>query len=187
MARVSSTQRNDDTDAKLLRYLITHKHWSPFELAHATVRIETSRAIAQQILRHRSFSFQEFSQRYATVTEFEPVQLRMQATKNRQSSAEPLDDADGGWADMVQRVIDYADHVYNYMVDHGIARECARMILPLTTKTTLYMSGNLRSWLHYLDLRCSLDAQLEHREIALAIRALLAPSLPACAEALEWK
>jgi thymidylate synthase (FAD) len=184
MARVSSTQRNDDTDSKLLRYLIGHKHWSPFELAHATVRIETSRAIAQQILRHRSFSFQEFSQRYAEVTEYEPVQLRMQAEKNRQSSTEPAEDV---WHDLVADHIKRTNALYKTMVRAGIARECARMILPLTTKTTLYMSGSLRSWLHYLELRTSQDTQLEHREIALAIRSLLAPELPAVAEVLEWK
>lgn len=185
IARVSSTQRNDETDAKLIRYLITKRHWSPFEMAHATVRIETSRAIAQQILRHgKGFDFQEFSQRYADVTDMEPLQLRWQAQKNRQSSLEPI--TDPVILEIAQEAIEQAEAAYIRLINRGVARECARMVLPLTTQTTIYVTGPIRSWIHYLDSRCTPETQLEHREIALAIRAMLAKELPTIAEVLEW-
>lgn len=176
-ARVSNpaNQMNSETSPKLIDFLIKNKHWSPFEMVDMTVEIKTSRAIAQQILRHRSFSFQEFSQRYAAVTEMEPVQIRKQADKNRQSSLEAFDPILPGTIDMTaSRMI--ADHVlsgqdlYKSLLESGVAKECARMVLPLTTQTTIYMKGSARSWIHYLQIRCDPHTQLEHREIGSSIQ-----------------
>ena len=177
-ARVSNpeNQMNMETADRLIAFLIKHKHWSPFEMVDMTVSIETSRAIAQQILRHRSFSFQEFSQRYSKATEFEPVQLRKQAEKNRQSSTESFNpkmfNTLEGIIDaqkLIEEHIMYSERLYKDLLDKGVAKECARMILPLTTQTKIYMKGSVRSWIHYLQIRCAENTQLEHREIALAI------------------
>lgn len=178
IARVSnpSNQMNTSTSGKLLKYLIDHKHWSPFEHVSMTVQIVTSRAIAQQIIRHRSFVFQEFSQRYAEVTEFEPVQLRKQAEKNRQSSTENADDLIVNFKNYPVKAIECIEHhikqseeIYKALIHHGVAKECARMVLPLTTQTTIYMTGSCRSWIHYLQQRLDEHTQLEHRQVAVGI------------------
>lgn len=184
-ARVSNpnNQLNVDTGAKLLAYCIKHGHWSVFEQADMTVEIKTSRAIAAQILRHRSFSFQEFSQRYTDVTEIERVELRKQAKTNRQSSSDHCDDPDLQL--VVNRQIEMAEESYQYLLDAGVARECARMVLPLATSTTLYMKGSVRSWIHYFQVRCDEHTQKEHREIAERIRLIFSEQFPITAEALE--
>jgi len=185
-ARVSSKERlNSDTAPKLLKYLIDHKHWSPFEMISLGFEIETSRAIAQQLLRHRSFSFQEFSQRYAKVENIEPVELRMQAEKNRQSSTDLLENTSLDYD--VEKHIDSCEKIYSKLIDEGVAKECARMVLPLATQTTLVMHGTLRSWIHFLDQRCDEHAQKEIRQIAFKIRNLLIHVCPWTAKALEWQ
>lgn len=189
-ARVSNpdNQMSVDTAPKLIKYLIKHKHWSPFEMVSATVEINTSRAIAAQILRHRSFSFQEFSQRYSTATSFEKFELRKQGKTNRQVGEDLID-----FGDYVELIEEIGNHqlesqkLYNKMLDKGIARECARMVLPLSTSTRLYMSGTLRSWIHYIDLRTSKDTQTDHREIADRIQDIFIKEFPVVSEALEWK
>lgn len=189
-ARVSNPagQMNDETAPKLLAYLIKHKHWSPFELVSMTVEIKTSRAIAQQILRHRSFSFQEFSQRYATATEFETYPARRQDVKNRQNSIDDMSEADKGWFEYAQRTIqNHSADLYDLALAKGIAKEQARFLLPLSTATTLYMAGTARSWIHYLQLRTEPGTQLEHREIAEGIKAIFAEQFPSTSEALDWK
>ena len=171
IARVSnpSNQLNIGTGAKLLRYLITHKHWSPFEHVSCTFEIKTSRAIAAQILRHRSFTFQEFSQRYAPVTDLEPIEWRKQGKTNRQVGDEPIQ-----LPEHIQVTVNNLQALikgtYDTLINAGIAKECARMILPLNTATTIYMTGSLRSWIHYLELRCDEATQKEHRDIALSIK-----------------
>lgn len=185
-ARVSSENRVDrGTAPKLLKFLIDHKHWSPFEMISIGIEIQTSRAIAQQILRHRSFSFQEFSQRYAAVTEMEPVQLRYQAKKNRQSSTNVVDDKFLN-AQIEMHGIE-CQKLYQSLLEEGIAKECARMVLPLTTQTTIVMHGTLRSWIHFFDQRCSEHAQLEIQQIAYEARALIGYLCPWTASALGWK
>lgn len=186
-ARVSnpSNQSNTQTSPRLLKYLVEHKHWSPFEMVSLTIEIKTSRAIAAQILRHRSFSFQEFSQRYSAATEFEPFQIRVQSEKNRQSSTDvmPLEEEDLN--KITNHLIETAK-LYDSLLEKGAAKESARMILPLCTQTTLYMSGTLRSWIHYLELRSKEDTQLEHREIAIDIKNELSNIFPNISEALQW-
>lgn len=190
VARVSNpaNQANTETSPKLLKYLIKHKHWSPFEMAHMTVEITTSRAIAAQILRHRSFSFQEFSQRYAEVTEFITYPARRQDVKNRQNSIDDLNDLNKEW--FINRQHDtqaYCYQLYQEALDRGIAKEQARFLLPLSTQTTLYMCGSARSWIHYIDLRTDPATQLEHREIAEKCKSIFCKQFPSIAEALEWK
>lgn len=186
-ARVSnpSNQQNLDTEEKLLRYLINHKHWSPFEMAHMVVEINTTRAIAAQILRHRSFAFQEFSQRYADVTSIGyptiPA-LRRQDQKNRQNS---IDDLDVRQMEVYHRRIAHlfaeADDLYREMVSSGVAKECARAVLPLASPSRLYMAGTIRSFIHYCEVRCDPSTQLEHRVIAEEVRKILFEQLPALA------
>jgi thymidylate synthase (FAD) len=169
-ARVSnpSNQMSLLTAPKLLAYCIKHGHWSIFEQASMTVEIQTSRAISAQIIRHRSFCFQEFSQRYAPIDEAEPVELRTQDLKNRQASGDTYAQ---DWAmDAMAKSIDLAFRTYRSLLQEGVSRETARMVLPLCTQTTLYMTGNIRSWIHYLEQRCAKGTQLEHRRIAEAIR-----------------
>jgi thymidylate synthase (FAD) len=188
-ARVSNpnNQANMETAPKLLKYLLTHKHVSPFEMVSVGFEIKTSRAIAAQILRHRSFSFQEFSQRYSKATEVLVYPARRQDLKNKQNSIDDMDSLDKEWFELAQhRVSAHAKSVYQEALDRGIAKEQARMILPLGTETTLYMSGTLRSWIHYCDVRCDVSTQLEHREIALSIRELLKKEFPNVGEALNW-
>ena len=182
MARVSNpnNQSNSDTAPKLIRYLIRHRHWSPFEMVNMCVCIETTRSIAAQILRHRSFSFQEFSQRYAVVDA--PIQtpnLRSQDHNNRQNSLDDIHPIDQQYFQVqMQQVFDLASDVYNKMLDAGVAKECARDVLPLATPTKMYMNGTLRSWLHYCDLRCSNGTQYEHKLIADQCKELIAVNFP---------
>jgi thymidylate synthase (FAD) len=185
-ARVSNpeNQHNVKTAPKLLKFLIKHKHWSPFELASMCVEIETSRAIAAQILRHRSFSFQEFSQRYSEATELEPVELRVPAEKNRQSSSSVL--AEDIPNSLINTMMQSSLQVYHQLIEGGVAKECARMVLPLGTQTTMYMNGTVRSWIHYINLRTEENTQKEHREIAEAIKRIFMEQFPSTSEALEW-
>ena len=182
MARVSNpnNQSNSDTAPKLIRYLIRHRHWSPFEMVNMCVCIETTRSIAAQILRHRSFSFQEFSQRYAVVdAPIQPPSLRSQDHKNRQNSLDDIHPIDQQYFQVqMQQVFDLASDVYNKMLDAGVAKECARDVLPLATPTKMYMNGTLRSWLHYCDLRCSNGTQYEHKLIADQCKELIAVNFP---------
>ena len=191
-ARVSnpSNQMNSETAPKLLGFLIKHKHWSPFEMVDMTVEIKTSRAIAAQILRHRSFSFQEFSQRYSTATDFEDIEFRLQGDKNRQVGENLLAPTDLRYADLytsTQEAMEASTIAYNKMIQGGIAKEVARMILPLTTQTTMYMKGSLRSWIHYLDLRTEQNTQKEHRIIADECKLIFTENFPIISEALQWK
>jgi len=193
MARVSApaNQDNMDTASRLIKYLIKHKHWSPFEMANMCVEIETTRAISPQILRHRSFSFQEFSQRYASAAEMGGIimpHLRSQDYKNRQNSNDDLKERLGGekLASFYRRmstILEDSKHLYNEMVSEGVAKESARFVLPLVTPTRLYMNGTLRSWIHYLQLRCDSGTQLEHREIAEAIKRIFCKEFPVIGEA----
>lgn len=186
--RISSDNRDNPEYAKLFAYLVSHKHWSPFEMGHMVIEIETSRAIAAQILRHRSFSFQELSQRYANSAHgCEIYEGRRQAEKNRQSSIDDLDGATKNWFSSIQKAInDYTFELYDTAISSGVAREQARMLLPLATRTTLLMAGSVRSWIHYCELRCAPDTQKEHRDIAVACRNILVSELPTLAVALGW-
>jgi thymidylate synthase (FAD) len=188
-ARVSNpaNQTNTDTSEKLIRYLIKHKHWSPLEMVSACLEIETTRDIARQILRHRSFSFQEFSQRYA-VAELgvEYKEARLQDTKNRQNSID-TDDAVlvSTWQLKQQRVVETTQEVYNWAIRNGIAKEQARAVLPEgITTSRLYMQGTLRSWLHYIELRSGPETQKEHREVAQACAGALESIFPMVTEFL---
>jgi thymidylate synthase (FAD) len=201
-ARVSnpSNQLNTATAPKLLKYCIDHGHWSIFEMADMTVEIKTSRAIAAQILRHKSASFQEFSQRYAAATNFEPIEIRRRAVTNRQSSQEvfnPIidhgehDSSMGGPApiyadDAIEEYLREGKRLYKELLTAGVANECARMVLPLTTETTLYMKNSVRGWIHYFKVRCDEHTQKEHREVAYAIRNLFINEFPVISEALGY-
>lgn len=188
MARVSNpdNQNNTETSARLIKYLITHKHWSPFEMVNMCVEINTTRSIAQQIIRHRSFAFQEFSQRYAQVTS-NPVipDLRRQDTKNRQNSIDDLDEFQKQEFQLKAKyVFEQCQMLYDEMIGAGVAKECARDVLPLSTPTKLYMNGSLRSWIHYCDLRCGNGTQAEHKIIADQCRQLIKESFPLVFSAL---
>ena len=174
VARVSnpSNQNNTDTSERLLKYLVKNKHWSPFEMAHVVMEIETTRDIARQILRHRSFTFQEFSQRYADPTKdlgFVHREARLQDTKNRQNSIETDNDQlQQQWKDKQWYITNVVRDTYEWAVENGIAKEQARAVLPEgLTISRMYMSGSVRSWIHYCQLRCSNGTQKEHREIAI--------------------
>jgi len=186
-ARVSNptNQLNTETAPKLLDFLIKHKHWSPFEMATMCVEIKTSRAIAAQILRHRSFSFQEFSQRYSVATELEPLEWRLQGKTNRQVGEEEysLIECSKIRIKNLQRKI---LKEYDNLLKEGIAKECARMILPLNTQTTLYMSGTIRSWIHYLDVRTDKHTQKEHKDIALKIKEVFIENFPNTSKSLNY-
>ena len=189
IARVSNPKNEDNPNVEgLLKYLIKHKHWSPFEMASMCVEIHTTRAIAPQILRHRSFSFQEFSQRYAIPTDtFATVQpkLRRQDVKNRQNSIDDLPAETTEYYD--QRIDDHfrqGVELYESLLHSGVAKECARSVLPLNTVTRLYMSGTIRSWLHYVDLRGDNGTQREHMSIARGVGEILATELPTIAHAM---
>ena len=187
-ARVSNPSNQNNPDAeRLIRYLIKHNHWSPFELAHVVMEIETTRSISAQILRHRSFSFQEFSQRYADVELMSFAKapaLRRQDKKNRQNSINDLsDDVVFPLQVKAQLLMDQTAQLYKEMLEAGVAKECARGILPLDTPTRLYMSGTVRSWLHYCDLRCANGTQLEHQKIAEGARQILRECLPSVSAA----
>lgn len=185
IARVSNpnNQLNTQTAPSLIRYLVKNKHWSPFEMVNICFEIETSRAISQQLIRHKSFSFQEFSQRYSKVENFEPIELRKQAIKDRQSSSDIINDKT--LQDTVKMAIDGSFSCYNLLLEHGVAKEVARMVLPLTTKTRLYMNGSLRSWIHFLDVRDNEHAQKETQEIAREIKNSLKYHFPNVFDALS--
>ena len=183
-ARVSNpeNQKNVETAPRLLKFLIKHGHWSPFEMVDMTVEIKTSRAIAAQILRHRSFSFQEFSQRYSEAQSLEKLELRKQADKNRQSSSEAFEDSQ--LHTKVREHLAKSLSLYKSLIRKGAAKESARMILPLTTETTMYMKGSVRSWVHYIDLRTEQNTQKEHREIAEECKNIFKQNFPTTSEAL---
>ena len=185
-ARVSSQNQENQEYEKLFRFLLENKHWSPFEMADMTVEILTSRAIAPQILRHRSFNFQEFSQRYAAVTEFEEVELRLQGD-TKQGSGECIPQHELSLLDKVSGVITHGELVYKELLQHNVSRETARMILPLCTQTRLYMKGSVRSWIHYLQVRCAPDTQKEHRLIAEEIKKIFIVNFPTIAKVLGWE
>ena len=189
MARVSNPTNQDNKDSsKLIKYLIKHKHWSPFEMVNMCVEINTTRSISAQILRHRSFSFQEFSQRYADVEELdlpEPPELRLQDSKNRQNSftSDKIDQLT--WNSSIQLHYYHAYSLYKNLLKAGIAKECAREVLPMGTPTKLYMNGTLRSWIHYCELRCGNGTQKEHRAIALDIKQLIKQNYPQVYEVIS--
>lgn len=192
-ARVSNpkNQLNTDTSSKLISYLIKHSHWSPFEMVDMCVEIKTSRAIAAQILRHRSFSFQEFSQRYSALQDFdwnEEIELRKQGKTNRQGGEEELSLHDqNGLAQEISDIFKKVKMLYDKLIDKGIAKECARMILPLSTSTTLYMKGSIRSWIHYINLRSQKDTQKEHRLIAEECKKIFISNFPNVSVALNYE
>lgn len=188
MARVSNPDNADNTQTapRLLRYLIKHKHWSPFEMANMTVKISTQRDISAQILRHRSFTFQEFSTRYATVSNgIDMPALRRQDYKNRQNSFDDLpDEIIHKYTGRMLDLFTETHTLYNDMIEDGIAKETARRILPLATNTTLYANGTLRSYIHYLQTRLSPETQLEHRKIAEQIKEIFCQEFPIIGEAV---
>ena len=191
IARVSNPKNQENPNVSgLLGYCIKHQHWSVFEQAHMTLEIETTRGLAAQILRHRSFTFQEFSQRYANTNFLGQIpipDLRRQDEKNRQNS---IDDVPQKQVEFLQKEIQayFAEglDLYNELIREGIAKECARFVLPLATPTRLYMTGTLRSWIHYIDLRSGHGTQKEHMEIAEKCRDIFKEQFPIISEALEW-
>lgn len=206
IARVSnpSNQLNTETSDKLIGYLIKHKHWSPFDMVNMTVEVVTSRAIAAQILRHWSIKPQEFSQRYAEAVEVEPIEIRMAAEKNRQSSEEVFDPeieldytgvynesydnyfpASGKASEIISDTVGYLKALYKSLLKAGVAKECARMILPLATQTTLYLNGSVRSWIHYMEQRCDHHAQKEHRDLAVKVREIFQANFPNVSKAIQ--
>lgn len=191
-ARVSNPQNQEnDSFAGLLKYCIKHQHWSIFEQAFMTLEIETTRGIAAQILRHRSFTFQEFSQRYADtslISDYIPVpDLRRQDTKNRQNSIDDFSENEKlDLQGKIQEHFDQSMKLYKDLLSHGVAKECARFVLPLATPTRIYMSGSLRSWMHYIDLRSGHGTQLEHMEIANQCKEVFKEQFPVIAEAMDW-
>jgi thymidylate synthase (FAD) len=189
VARVSNPNNQDNPEyAKLLKYCIKHKHWSIFETASMTLEIKTTRGIAAQILRHRSATFQEFSQRYSTPTEFIQYEARRQDTKNKQNSIDDIEKDTQIWFKNAQEeIVNHSKLLYDIAIKRGIAKECARNLLPLSTATTLYMTNNCRNWIHYIELRTTEGTQKEHRDIANAIKDVFIKEWPIVAEALEWK
>ena len=192
VARVSNPNNQENPNyAKLLGYCIKHNHWSVFEQSFMTLEIETTRGLAAQILRHRSFTYQEFSQRYADSSmladQVPMFDLRRQDTKNRQNSIDNIDPfVKQEFEIKIRRHFDEAMVLYQSMLDSGIAKECARFVLPLATPTRLYMSGSCRSWIHYITLRSANGTQKEHMDIAEACKKIFVEQFPTCAEALEW-
>lgn len=194
IARVSNpnNQLNFDTAAGLLRYCIKHEHWSIFEQAYMTLEINTTRGIAAQVLRHRSFTFQEFSQRYADTNLLsdkpEIPDLRRQDTKNRQNSIDDFGDyIKLGMQGEIVKYFEQGQNLYNSLLDKGVAKECARFVLPLATPTRIYMTGSCRSWAHYIALRSGHGTQKEHMDIAEAAKCIFCCEFPSVAEALDWK
>jgi len=192
IARVSNPANQDNENyAKLLAYCIKHNHWSVFEQATMTLEIETNRGIAAQILRHRSFTFQEFSQRYADtnlITENIPVpDLRKQDTKNRQNSTDDLGDyVKLKFQAEIAELFAHSNNLYKRLLEAGVAKECARFVLPLATPTRIYMTGSCRSWIHYINLRSANGTQKEHMDIAEQCKQVFKEQFPTVAEALEW-
>ena len=201
VARVSSSRKNKkDKPEGLLRYLVQHKHWSPFEHGHATFEIETSKAIGIQLIRHRSFSFQEFSQRYQDVNRlgdiFEPIELRAQCEDNRQSSTEIIDPIIRGINPNIESTLaggavngflSKAHDLYNQLLEAGVAREQARMVLPLATTTKIHMTGSIRSWIHFLELRDDSHAQKEIQMVAKGIKNIFIKEFPIISNALKYE
>ena len=191
-ARVSNPNNQDNENyAGLLRYCIKHQHWSIFEQAFMTLEINTTRGLAAQILRHRSFTFQEFSQRYADTnlldTNIPLPELRRQDTKNRQNSIDDIpEDQSKMLLGRIQNYFNEGLDLYNELLREGIAKECARFVLPLATPTRIYMSGSVRSWVHYIDLRSGHGTQKEHMDIANACKSIFTKQFPTVAEALNW-
>ena len=191
VARVSNPSNQDNEKySGLLKYCIKHNHWSVFEQSSMTLEIETTRAIAAQILRHRSFTFQEFSQRYAASTSLGNIdlpELRRQDTKNRQNSTDDLDPFLKQTLELqTQTLFDSATALYEQMLADGVAKECARMVLPLATPTRIYMTGSCRSWIHYINLRSAHGTQKEHMDIAEGCREVFIEQFPTVSEALGW-
>jgi len=189
IARVSnpSNQLNTETSDKLIGYMIKNKHWSPFDMCNMTVEVTTSKAVGIQILRHWSIKPQEFSQRYAEVVDIEPIELRKQGATNRQVGDEIFDPIIEGTnaSELIQRVVDICTNTYKDLLKVGVAKECARMILPMATSTTLYLNGSVRSWIHYMQQRTSAHAQKEHRDVALLIEGIFKEQFPMTSKALE--
>jgi len=186
-ARVSNPKNQESENVGLIKYCLSHGHFSIFEMANMVVEIQTSRAISAQIIRHRSFSFQEFSQRYAEATEFETYEARRQDQKNRQNSIDDMPKHDKEWFRKAQELQQkYALKDYEYALKLGIAKEQARFLLPLSTATKLYMNGTLRSWIHYIDLRTEEGTQKEHRDIAEGIKQIFCEQFPVIAKAKGW-
>jgi thymidylate synthase (FAD) len=191
-ARVSNPQNQENEKfSGLLKYCIQHQHWSIFEQAMMTVEINTTRGIAAQILRHRSFTYQEFSQRYADTNLLNKTiplpELRRQDTKNRQNSIDDLPDyLKLTLLEDIRVLFEHSQRLYNRLLEKGVAKECARFVLPLATPTRLYMTGSVRSWLHYIDLRSAHGTQKEHMEIAELIRCIFICQFPAVSEAMGW-
>ena len=191
-ARVSNPNNQDNEKfSGLLKYCINHQHWSIFEQATMTLEINTTRGIAAQILRHRSFTYQEFSQRYADsslLSDYIPVpDLRRQDTKNRQNSIDDISEYEKlGLQGKIQEHFAEGMRLYKELLAHGVAKECARFVLPLATPTRLYMTGSVRSWIHYIDLRSGHGTQKEHMDIANAAKSIFCEQFPAVAEALDW-
>ena len=192
IARVSNPKNQENPSFEgLLKYCIKHGHWSVFEQAYMTLEIETSRAITAQILRHRSFTYQEFSQRYADSSlladEIPLPKLRRQDTKNRQNSIDDIDDFKKQRFEIaMKRYFEEGMDIYKTMLDAGIAKECARMVLPLATPTRIYMTGSCRSWAHYIALRSANGTQAEHMDIANQAKAIFCEQFPSVGKALEW-
>ena len=192
VARVSNPNNQENPNyAKLLGYCIKHNHWSVFEQSFMTLEIETTRGLAAQILRHRSFTYQEFSQRYADsslLAETIPLpELRRQDTKNRQNSIDDIDPfVRQEFQIKMQRHFEQGMKLYKEMLDASIAKECARFVLPLACPTKIYMTGSVRSWIHYIDLRSANGTQKEHMDIALGAKSIFCEQFPAVAEAMEW-
>ena len=192
IARVSNPSNQDNEKfAGLLKYCIKHNHWSVFEQSSMTLEIETTRAIAAQILRHRSFTFQEFSQRYADSTNLGEIpnpELRRQDEKNRQNSTNDLDEFVKQKLELQMKTLfSSATALYQQMLEEGVAKECARMVLPLCTPTRIYMTGSCRSWIHYIELRSAHGTQKEHMDIAQACKTVFVEQFPVVSEALEWR
>ena len=192
IARVSNPQnQSNPAVAGLLGYCIKHGHWSVFEQAHMTVEIETTRGIAAQILRHRSFTFQEFSQRYANTNllgEIPVPDLRSQDLKNRQNSNDDIpEEQTKRLQDQIARYFAEGLDLYNELIREGVAKECARFVLPLATPTRIYMTGSVRSWIHYIDLRSAHGTQKEHMDIVQEIRGIFKQQFPVCTNALNWE
>jgi len=199
VARVSSSRKDKKSKPEgLLSYLVRHKHWSPFEHSYATFEIETSKAIGIQLIRHRSFSFQEFSQRYQDVNRlesiFEPIELRSQCEDNRQSSVEVIDpklliigEEGSSASEIIKGHLDLTHRLYNKLLDAGVAREQARMVLPLATKTKIHMTGSIRSWIHFLELRDDDHAQKEIQLVAQEIKKHFINQFPIISKALEYE
>jgi len=186
-AKVSNPSNQLSDSTKLLAYCIKHEHWSVFETASMTVQIKTSRAIGAQILRHRSFTFQEFSQRYALASNMVKYPARRQDNKNRQNSIDDMSQEDKDWFDEQQDEIwNRSKMAYDEAIARGVAKEQARFLLPLNTETTIYMSGNVRNWLHYIQLRTKPGTQLEHLQIAEECKTVFSEHFPDIAKAMEW-